>query len=221
MKKMKFTKQEINEVSKYLDKKELYYADLRYEILDHILLDIEHEITVEKVSFDEAFENSCDKWKGSFYRESSYWLGIMYRGPRIFIDRCVKIQRPFLMLFFVSFLFFAILSFLIKPVMDFELLFYFTLGVSPIYISCVLYWWIKIKISRTKTSFSFLFYRYIVINFLMNFIVLNQLYETQAGELNLADFYYLIFGFNVLYHGYYLYKNHQREVLQLKKYKDL
>jgi len=221
MKKVKFTKEELAQVNRYLDIKELCYVDLRYEIMDHILLDIEHEITHEKVTFEEAFKKSCDKWKGSFYSESSYWLGILFRGPRVFIDSCVKIQRPFLILLVMSTLLFTLLSVLIKPLFDFELLFYFTVVVTPIYISCVLYWWIQLKISRTKTSFSFLFYRYVIMNFLLNFLVLYQLYETRIETLNLSDFFYLIFAFNVLYQGYFLYKNHQKEVSRFNKYKVL
>lgn len=221
MKELEFTDKEIRKVEQYLNKKELYYVDIRYEILDHILLDIEHQMKDKKLSFDNAFKNACDKWKGSFYKESSYWLGIMFRGPRVFIDSCVKIQRPFLILYVVSILSFVLFSVFIKPVLDFELLFNLTLGITSIYCSLVLYWWVKMKISRTKTSFSFLFNRYIIMNFIMNFLILYQLYNTPVAALNLTDFSYLIFVFNILFNGHFLYKNHQKEVSQYNKYKML
>lgn len=221
MKELKFTTEEIKQVEQYLNKKELYYVDLRYELLDHILLDIEYQMRNEKMSFGDAFKNTCIKWKGNFYKESSYWLGIMFRGPRVFIDGCVKIQKLFLILLVVATLLFVLLSVLIKPVLDVELLFYVTLGITPIYISCVLYWWVKINVSQTKTSFSFLFNRYIIINFLINFVVLYKLYNIQVSALNFSDFSYLVLVYSVLFQGHYLYKNHQKVVSQFSKYKML
>jgi len=219
MKKVKFTKEELAQVNRYLDIKELCYVDLRYEIMDHILLDIEHEITHEKVTFEEAFKKSCDKWKGSFYSESSYWLGISFYGPRIFIDKCVKINKPFFLILILSVLLLVGFGILFKPDVDFELLRYFSFGLTPFYIVFMVYWWIQLKMSQAKTSFSFLFLRYAISNFIINSLMLFQFYGLSTDKLDLLDFVYLVFVINGLYQGFYLYKNHQKEVSQFNKYK--
>jgi len=221
MKEIKFTKEELEQVDRYLDIKELFYVDLRHEILDHMLLDIEHEMIYEKVSFEEAFKKSCDKWKGSFYRESSYWLGVSFNGPRIFIDKCVKINKPFFLLLLFSSILLVGFGMIFKPDVDFQLWRYFSFGLTPFYIAFMLYWWIQMKTSREKTSFSFLFLRYAISNFIINSLMLFQFYGLSIDELDLLDFVCLVFVIMGLYQGYFLYKNHQKEVSQFNKYKML
>ncbi|WP_170063268.1 hypothetical protein [Polaribacter porphyrae] len=51
---MEITKEQIQQVENYLDKKGLHYVDVRLEILDHIILDIEAEMNQE-TNFNDAF----------------------------------------------------------------------------------------------------------------------------------------------------------------------
>ena len=51
---MELTKEQVRQVEVYLQKKNFNYIDLKEEVLDHIVSDIER-ITAKEISFENAF----------------------------------------------------------------------------------------------------------------------------------------------------------------------
>ena len=90
---MRLSKEHIQQVEAYLTQKGLKYIDVRYEVLDHMVTDIEHLMNSKNISFEEASNQVYLKWNRSFYSKSSLWIGLAYSGPKLFIDNCVTIYK--------------------------------------------------------------------------------------------------------------------------------
>ncbi|MBL4746062.1 MAG: hypothetical protein JKY08_06815 [Flavobacteriaceae bacterium] len=221
MKELKFTTKEIVQVEKYLNKKELYYVDLRYEILDHMLLDIEHQMMDEKISFDDAFKNTRNKWGKQLCNSSSFWIGVIFSGPKIFIDKCAKLQKRFFLMNVVTSLLVMSFMLLFTPVLEMELMRIIFYPMTLFCIGSLLYWGYKMIKTKIKSSFAYLFYRQVIPGVFIILLFLLQFINSSVMTLDYSSFYYLVLLFNLFYQGFYLFKNHQKEVSQYHKYKRL
>ncbi|WP_435261076.1 hypothetical protein [Tenacibaculum sp. nBUS_03] len=90
---MELTKNQIQQVERYLDKKKIYYIDIRVEVLDHIVSEIESTILIEK-DFDYSFNKATEKWNAFFENSSSIFLGYCYVKPLLVINKMKKYGKP-------------------------------------------------------------------------------------------------------------------------------
>lgn len=87
---MKLTQEQIATIEGFLNRMELTQIDLRNEVLDHISEGISVRMLHQQMSFEEAFTIEKQKWRDDLQSHSSYWLGLMWMGPKIVIQKCVK-----------------------------------------------------------------------------------------------------------------------------------
>ena len=207
---MKLNKDQIQTVEDHLSQKGLKYVDIRYEILDHMITDIEHLMKSKDLSFSNASENVFAKWNKNFVTRSSFWIGLAFSGPKIFIDNSITIYKKMVfkiqLIAFVVIIGFGNFSNYFKVLQsDYSqeiTLIFKTAAVISIIIS--LYWLYQIKKTKLQTSYSFLFTRSVLPSALM-FGVLGLLFP-EGNSMILA---FIVFG---LGSGWLLYKNHMKSV---------
>ncbi|WP_431166022.1 hypothetical protein [Tenacibaculum halocynthiae] len=90
---MELTKNQTQQVKKYLDKKMVYYIDIRVEVLDHIISEIESTMLTEK-DFDHSFNKATEKWNVLLQNSSSIYLGYCYVKPLLIINKMKKYGKP-------------------------------------------------------------------------------------------------------------------------------
>ena len=73
----KLTNIEIKHIEKYLDKKGIVYVDLRFETLDHLILQIEDIINNTGIDFSTAFNQVTKQWDVHFKETSSLLFGVI------------------------------------------------------------------------------------------------------------------------------------------------
>ena len=89
---MKLKNKQLHSIYNYLDYKGLIQVDLRIEVLDHMIVSIENEMEGGS-TFSDAFNFECEKWNQELKPYSSAWLGLIYTGPKLMMQKCVRIVR--------------------------------------------------------------------------------------------------------------------------------
>ena len=84
---MELTTQQLQRVEHYLNVKDITYIDIRTEVFDHIVSDIETKIETEKLDFETVFYNVTDKWNVHLKQTSSWLYGIAYSAPKIVMKK--------------------------------------------------------------------------------------------------------------------------------------
>ncbi|AUC21731.1 hypothetical protein BTO15_06245 [Polaribacter sejongensis] len=96
---MELTTQQLQRVEHYLNVKDITYIDIRTEVFDHIVSDIETKIETEKLDFETVFYNVTDKWNIHLKQTSSWLYGIAYSAPKIVMK---KVNNNFRKWFLIS-----------------------------------------------------------------------------------------------------------------------
>ena len=157
---MELTTSEIGEIEYFLTTKGLVHIDIRLEILDHMCENITRAMATEGIDFEDAFQNEIANWKYDLSEHSSFWLGKVWIGPRIVINQAVKkMKRVYLRALFpmliLSAIFFIFRDF-IEP--DFIVSLQNSIGILYLLVfGMLLFFHFKIKSTRYKTTYSFLF----------------------------------------------------------------
>ena len=210
---MKLNIDQIQQVEDHLSQKGLKYVDIRYEVLDHMITDIEKIINSEELSFQEAFNKVKVKWIRSFVDESSLWFGPAENGPKIFVDNYVRIYKSYILKILIP-------TLIIVYSMDYLLNHFFVFQINYdkevlivlystvlLNISIILYWYLQIKKTKLQTSFSFIFAKKVLpIVLVLLFLV---------GFLDVSMHYYRLIIISFIYSlwsGWLLYKNHIKSV---------
>ncbi|ARV15920.1 hypothetical protein [Polaribacter sp. SA4-12] len=96
---MELTEQQLQRVEHYLNVKHITYIDLRMEVLDHIVSDIETKMTKENLDFETVFYNVTDKWNPQLKESSSWLFGIAFSAPKLVMK---KAKTSYIKLFLIS-----------------------------------------------------------------------------------------------------------------------
>jgi len=218
---MELTKEQILQVEGFLHKKKFNFIDLKVEILDHIISDIESKITKENIDFEIAFYNVTDKWNAHLKHSSSYMFGTLFSVPKIVLE---KAKKRFSKWFFIPFLIFFATYFLIEKssyflpenVLDeFNMLFQF-LSVSS-FIVFVTFFLLKYKL-KTSTTYSFILNTQSLNLFMALIILFDYNYINRDGTLDSIQVSILMCYIYSTYTYFHFYRKH-KEVI--KKYKNL
>ena len=86
---MELTTQQIHQIETYLQKRKVDFIDLRVEILDHMISDIE-SLLQKNYSFENAFKITTLKWEKHFTERSSFYFGMLYSESKIVVNKAVK-----------------------------------------------------------------------------------------------------------------------------------
>jgi len=221
---MKLTKEQIQQIEDYLNNKKVKYIDIRFEILDHIISDVEFIIKNNNSYFEDAFSEVKLKWNKNFTSTSSWWLGLSNYAPSIFINKCLRIYKPLVLKSVFGIVLFLIFTYAILEFFKLDLLYFYSI-VKMIYIITILtfigffiFWKIKIKRIKLKSSFSYLINKQIFPNIFFLLILLGNLFDDKFDNVDYFDIIMLSLTVSVLLIGNSLYKNHVKTVSNYKKY---
>lgn len=156
---MELTKEQIQRINKYLDIKQVNYIDIRIEILDHIILDVEN-LMLQKYSFDEAIKIVILKWNKTLETTSSIYLGHTYVKPKPIIEKLKNTTKTHTLIIWGVFIFSMISMSLVKLEINLpNINFYDSLAKLVLYSSCllILCTYILMYRSKQKTSYRFLY----------------------------------------------------------------
>ena len=114
---MELTKEQIQRVEHYLNVKNIVYTDLRVEVLDHIVSEIEEIVKTKNKTFNDALEDVQEKWNPQLEETSSIFFGLGFSAPKIVIQKAKKVYWKHYLLLFVSYF----LPFLLLSNLDFKI----------------------------------------------------------------------------------------------------
>ena len=100
---MELTNEQIQKVEIYLQKKRFDYIDLKYEVLDHMISDIEKHLD-NNISFENAFKMTVLKWNKHFEETNSLYFGIIYNEPKLVIKKAIKQFKGYFLLYFTLYI---------------------------------------------------------------------------------------------------------------------
>ena len=152
---MKLKETQITTIDNILDKSGVVYVDYKFEILDHIATEVEELMAGKDLSFENSLDLILKKWEPKLKKSTASTFGYFWEMPEILMQKARKLYwRKMILLFGTSFVFMGILL-LIK-----EVLAKFTENICYLLISILaiqFVGYIKIRLSRQKTTFGFLY----------------------------------------------------------------
>jgi hypothetical protein len=215
---MEITKQQLKRVAHYLNVKDIIYIDLRMEVFDHIVSDIEAKMMAEKLDFETAFYKVTVTWNKHLIKESSFYFGVTYSLPKIVLEKAKKVYKKW---FFLSFLVYLIsyilldqlkITFSQNAINDLNVF----LQILTVCTLMVFFGLLIIKYKeKNKTSFSFIL-KTLSWNFFIGFIVLFLNYFNKEGDLQKYPISFLAAFIFMTYSYFHFYKKHLEAV---KKHK--
>ena len=156
---MEITKEQLTRVESYLNLKNITHLDLRMEVLDHIVSDIESKMEIENLDFETVFKNVIQKWKPQFNNTSSFYFGVGYSAPKIVIEKAKKQFKKWsvfsFFFFFFSFILIDKLSFSMSDSLKNIINLSFKIITLICFICHVFLMIVKSK-DKVKTTFSFI-----------------------------------------------------------------
>ena len=214
---MELTKEQIQQVERYLDKKNFDFIDLKVEVLDHMVSDIE-SFLVNNYTFENAFKITVLKWDKHFKDTSSFYFGLQYYESKIVVKKAIKIFRPFyfiyLSAYFLPILFLKNTS-IIFPKKTIYLLNGFLNLITAVFLIYLIFIMVKVIKSKVKTTYRFILRtQYLGMIFLVIPLFIGNHFNDK-GNLNAVFTGFLFGGFAVTYICHHFYKKHKEA---LKKY---
>jgi hypothetical protein len=215
---MEITKQQLQRVAHYLNVKGITHVDLRMEVFDHIISDIEAKMMAEKLDFETAFYKVTVTWNKHLIKESSLYFGLTYSLPKIVLDKAKKVYKKW---YFLS-----VLAYLIPYILLDQLKITFSqnaIDVLNVFLQilavCTLMVFFGLLIvkykEKNKTSFSFIL-KTLSWNFFIGFIVLFYLNFNAQDDLQSFPISFLAAFIFITYSYFHFYKKHLEAV---KKHK--
>jgi hypothetical protein len=214
---MELTTTQIKEVEKYLQIKNFDFTDLKVEILDHIISDIE-SLMFKNYDFENALKMTLLKWDKYFKETSSFFFGMMYSESKIVVEKAVKMFKPFYFIYLAAYILPAAFLKLVplqfdKSFVNFINGFLLTIAVSAIIY--VLFMMIKTKVTKVKTTYRFILKtQYFGLILLIMGIAVGVFNEN--GEMNPVFTGFVCGGFAVVFICHHFYKKHKEVVQQYK-----
>jgi hypothetical protein len=215
---MELTTQQIHQVEIYLDKKRFNFIDLKVEVLDHMISDIENHLN-KNISFENAFKITILKWNTHFKDTSSFFFGFQYSESKIVVKNAVKMFKPFYLLYLVAYILpmiiFTNIS-IIFPRNTIDFLNGFLNSISAVFFCYLIYIIIKVIKSKVKTTYRFILKtQYLGIIFLILPLFMRNHFNDN-GSLIPFLISFQSAGFAVTYICHYFFKKHEEAI---KKYK--
>jgi hypothetical protein len=211
---MEITTEQIQQVETYLTKKNFDFIDLKVEVLDHMISDIESLLT-KKYSFEDAFRITVLKWKKYFEETSSFYFGFSYSESKIVVKKAIKMFKPFYFIYLAAY--FLPVAFLkLVPIKVAEDTASFINGFLVSYASILLTYLfiivIKAKQSKVKTTYRFILKtQYLSVVLLVLGVFLGPIFNDE-GEMNAAFTGFTSVGFAVVFICHYFYKKHEEAI---------
>lgn len=216
---MELTKEQLQIVEKYLNAKGIEYLDIRLEILDHIISDIETIMKNESLAFELVFASVKNKWNSHFKDDTSFYFGITYSAPKIVIEKAKKIYKNWFFIPLIVFLFPYILvgklNFVFQESITYNLNLFSQIIVIINSLVFIYLLFMNSK-NKSKSTYSFIlktqnFNILLGVMILINFNIFNKEGVLDGFQVSLlSTFIYATYSY------YFFYKKHKQV---LKKYK--
>jgi len=211
---MELTKPQIEKINQFLERKNLNYIDVKLEVLDHIVSDIEFLMIENEITFECAFLRTTSKWERHLRETSSFFFGIVFSAPKIVIEKAKKIfwkQYIFLILsYFLPFLILTNYNFEIQNPSSYS--FFIVLKVVIIISSITFIYIFFTKNNKIKTTYGFIL-KTQSLTVLTGIIVLSMFF-TNLKTLNGINIGLLCSFLFSTYNYYYFYEKHQFAVIK-------
>jgi|TARA_B110000908_G_scaffold171655_1_gene235185 hypothetical protein len=211
---MEITTEQIRQVEVYLQNKDFDFIDLKVEVLDHMISDIESLLT-KKYSFEDAYRTTVLKWEKYFKETSSFYFGFQYHESKIVVKKAIKIFKPFYFLYLAAY--FLPVAFLkLVPIQVAEdtadFINAFLVSSAAILLAYLLMIVIKTKQSKVKTTYRFILKtQYLSVVLLVLGVFLGTVFNDE-GEMNAVFTGFTSGGFAVVFICYYFFKKHEEAV---------
>lgn len=216
---MKLTKEQIQRVEHYLDIKQIDYIDIRLEILDHIISDIEEKMELEKLEFETSFYAITDKWNKHLKETSSFYFGIMHSAPKIILEKAKKYYKKWFFLSLLSYLIPLILIDNLNIIISTKIENIINVGFYSIVLICLLafaYLFVNKDSKKVKTTYSFVL-KTQSLGFFIGFLILFGLrFLSENGVLNSFNVGFLSIYILNLFCYFHFYKKHKEAIQQYK-----
>ena len=215
---MELTKEQIQKVEYYLENKNFDFIDLKVEVLDHMISDIESYLDKD-YSFENAFKITVLKWDKHFTDTSSFYFGLQYSESRIVVKKAAKIFKPFFFLYmaayFLPVVFFTKFSIVFSESTSYFLNAFLN-SITAIFIVYLIFIIVKVLKSKVKTTYRFILKtQYLGLFFLVVPLFMGNHFNDE-GILIPFLIGFQCAGFTVTYICHYFFKKHKEAI---KKYK--
>jgi hypothetical protein len=211
---MELTTNQIQEIENYIKVNNVDYIDLKIELLDHLILDIEHLIN-KGFSFENSFELTKQKWNKHFRSSSSIYLGLQYSASKIVVQKAIKEFRPFYILYlasyFVPFIIFKNVStdFNESTMLLVNSFFKTITLLALVYLLFIIY---KMTFSKEKTTYRFILKtQSLGISLLIISLIVSNYFDT-SGQINGVLVGFACAGLATTYSCHHFYKKHLKEL---------
>ena len=205
---MELTKEQICKIEKFLDHKYFDAIDLRPEILDHMVSDVERKMS-RNLSFESAFKMTVLKWDNHFKDTSSFFFGLIYTNSKIVVKKAVKLFKPFYFLYLAAY-FLPVVFLKLYPIKVSESAVDFINGFlhsfSLALLGYMFFIIVKTKMSKAKTTFRLIL---LVIGLFVGVFDKN-------GSLNPVMTGFIFAGFAVVFICNRFYKKHVAVISKFK-----
>ncbi|CAM1349491.1 hypothetical protein [Tenacibaculum insulae] len=151
---MELTKKQIQEIDRYLNLKGVKFVDFRSEIIDHIVSQIEEEISKGK-SFNSAFTYTKLKWDSQLRSSHSWIFGTGFIAPKIVITKAKKVFTTTFFISLVPLLIAFIVVFNSKIALS-KVTGHITIAAIVLLFTITLFYSLKISNSKKKTVYNFI-----------------------------------------------------------------
>jgi hypothetical protein len=211
---MELSQEQQRQVEVYLQNKDFDFIDLKVEVLDHMISDIE-SLRTKKYSFEDAYRTTVLKWEKYFKETSSFYFGFSYSESKIVVKKAIKIFKPFYFLYLVAY--FLPVAFLklvpIKVAEDTaDFINAFLVSSAAILLAYLLIIVIKTKQSKVKTTYRFILKtQYLSVVLLVLGVFLGTVFNDE-GEMNAVFTGFTSGGFAVVFICHYFFKKHEEAV---------
>jgi hypothetical protein len=211
---MEITTEQIQQVETYLTKKNFDFIDLKVEVLDHMISDIESLLT-KKYSFEYAFRITVLKWEKYFEETSSFYFGFSYSESKIVVKKAIKMFKPFYFIYLAAyFLPVAFLKLVPIKVAEDTASFIngFLVSSASILLTYLFIIVIKAKQSKVKTTYRFILKtQYLSVVLLVLGVFLGPIFNDE-GEMNAAFTGFTSVGFAVVFFCPLFYNKHEEAI---------
>jgi hypothetical protein len=214
---MELTTQQTKQVEQYLDNKNFDFIDLKPEILDHIISDIE-ALMLKNLTFESSFKMTILKWEKHFKETSSFFFGMLYSESKIVVQKAVKLFKPFYFVYLASY--FLPTIFLKLVPLKFTAGFVdfingFLISFSLVMMVYMFFIIIKTIKSKMKTTYRFILKtQYFGLILLIMGLAVGVFNEN--GEMNPVFTGFVCGGFSVVFICHHFYKKHLKAIQKYK-----
>lgn len=215
---MELSVAQIQKVENYLSQKGFEYLDLKIEVLDHMIFDIETEMS-KNISFQNAFKIAILKWERYFKESNSFYFGMFYTSSKIVIQKAKKVFQFFYFIYLSAYLlplvFLKLFPITLSGSSIYSLNSFITLSSTASFIY-IFYIALKLKTSKLKTTYSFIIKtQYLGSIFLILGGVIGAIFE-DSGKMNPVFTGFVLAGYSVTFICYHFYKKHKEVILKYK-----